>query len=368
MQARWKSATVAGWSVALALIPAGVAGAATTETPVSAPTKPVLSTAAERVGRAATNGRDATVEQVLKAYWTEERMRSATPADRLPGLDAAKAAHQRASTGQARSRAMAAESAGPQHPAAKTEPAQPRSGSPVLAERNPLAGDPDYAASHFTARTAGKVYFTKAGGGNYVCSGTIVNSEGKSSVWTAGHCVHGGRGGTWHQNWAFVPSYKDGAQPYGIWSSRQLWTQGAWMNSSDFSSDIGVAIMNRNAANWRIADYLGGQGLAWNQSKRILVTAFGYPQAAPFDGQRIKTCTGVTFPEWEFFGISAQTLGLRCDMTPGSSGGGWLAFFNGWSGYLNGNNSYKYDNDPNTMYSPYYDDTASGLFAATRSL
>ena len=55
-------------------------------------------------------------------------------------------------------------------------------------------------------------------------------------------------------------------------------------------------------------------------------------------------------------------------MTGGSSGGGWLAFFNGTTGYLNGNNSYGYASSPGTMYSPYYDDTASTLYSITGPL
>jgi hypothetical protein len=55
-------------------------------------------------------------------------------------------------------------------------------------------------------------------------------------------------------------------------------------------------------------------------------------------------------------------------MTGGSSGGAWLAFFNGTTGYVDGHNDYKYDNNPSTMYSPYYDDTTSSLFSSVRYL
>ena len=46
-----------------------------------------------------------------------------------------------------------------------------------------------------TAYTNGKVFFNM-GGGSFVCSATIVNTEGHDTVWTAGHCVHGGSGGS----------------------------------------------------------------------------------------------------------------------------------------------------------------------------
>ena len=55
-------------------------------------------------------------------------------------------------------------------------------------------------------------------------------------------------------------------------------------------------------------------------------------------------------------------------MTGGSSGGAWLRWFDGNWGYINGLNSYKYNNDPNTMYSPYFGDAASSLSGGQRKM
>ena len=373
---RWKPTALVVLPVALlSLGTAGQADAASkaraagADASVASPSAPVLTAAAERAGQAAAGqDGDATAAEALAAYWTPERMRAAKPADAAIALRDA-VTRQRDRVGQETARARGrrgVDRPAPTGPIGTIAPGSPRETSPALTARA-SAHQPGYPASAFPARTAGKVFFTKASGGNYVCSGTIINSEGKNSVWTAGHCVHGGRGGTWHSNWVFVPAYRDGAAPYGHWSSRQLWTKSDWSGNSEFASDIGVSIMSARAG-WRIADYLGGQGITWNRSKRTAVTAFGYPAAAPFDGESLWACNGTSFPEWEFAFLSAQTLGLTCDMTGGSSGGGWLASFNGTTGYLNGNNSYKYDNDPNTMYSPHYDDTASSLYASTRGL
>jgi V8-like Glu-specific endopeptidase len=305
-------------------------------------------------------------------------MQSAIDADLQPGMAQARAAQKaRAANDAAAARDAADKGRGPKPtgPAGKVEPQPADAASPAL-QSAPVrttssrrATPSSYPYYSFPARTAGKVFFTNASNGlNYVCSGTIVNSEGKDTVWTAGHCVHGGAGGTWHYNWVFVPAYNYGWAPYGYWYANQLWTMTAWMSSSDSTSDMGAAIMNRNAGGWRIVDYFGGQGITWNQSKSIYVTSFGYPAASPFNGQSLWLCSGWTFPEWTFLWWSADTLGLSCDMTGGSSGGAWLAFFNGTTGYIDGHNDNKYDNDPNTMYSPYYDDTASALYNAVRYL
>jgi hypothetical protein len=61
------------------------------------------------------------------------------------------------------------------------------------------------------ATTTGKVFFTDHKGGNWVCSGSLVNSPAQNVVITAGHCVYGTAGGelpageTWHSNWVFGP-------------------------------------------------------------------------------------------------------------------------------------------------------------------
>jgi hypothetical protein len=343
--------------------PAGVVGS---------DSAPALSAAAVDAGQKAV-GHKPTVEQALKAYWTADRMEAAIDADQQPGVvEAAKNQKDKSANDSngAKDAAGKGQKPAPAGPAGKVEGKEALSASPALSQAvAPKAWQPGYAYWQFPARTAGKVFFTNASNGlNYVCSATIVYSEGRDEVWTAGHCVHGGAGGTWHYNWTFVPSYSYGWAPYGYWYAKQLWTRSDWISSSDFSNDMGVAIMWPNYSGWHIADYLGGQGIAWNQSKYQTVYSFGYPAAYPFDGQSLWNCYGGTFPEWTFLWWSANTIGLPCNMTGGSSGGGWLAWFNGTSGYVNGHNDYKYDSDPNTMYSPYYGDNAGSLFNATRYL
>jgi hypothetical protein len=359
MNARWKAVVLAALTTAfLALAGPALAAKTGKDATLSSASAPAVTAAAVQAGHDLV-GAKATTQQDLSAYWTADRMRNAIDADSQPVLGAQaskiKAAQSTKSTATG--------------PVGKFAPQQAATSSPALTAPRNLAYLPGYAYYSFPARTAGKVFFTNSVNHlNYVCSGTIVNSEGKDVVWTAGHCVHGGQGGLFHSNWVFVPSYQNGWAPYGTWSARQLWTMNSWMSSSDYASDMGAAVMNTNFGGWRIVDYLGGQGITWNQSKNITVTSFGYPQDAPFNGQLLWNCYGTTFPEWVVLFWSSETIGLPCDMTGGSSGGGWLAFFNGTTGYVDGHNDYKYNNNPNTMYSPYYDDTASSLFQSVRYL
>lgn len=330
-------------------------------------TSQVAFTADAKAAGKAKYGARATDTQVLEAYWTPERMRSAKPADSDSAVAEASAAYAEKSRADAKAGKKTPTNDGPARSVDGVASRQfPASGGPVEAAYNPNL--PYYSP---TAYTMGKVFFTKSGGGNYVCSGTIVNSEGKDTVWTAGHCVHGGSGGTWHYNWTFVPAYDDdlaNPRPYGTWSYSQLWTKSAWSGSSDFAQDMGVAIMNTNWG-WHIVDYFGGQGLTVNRGKSVYEYAFGYPAEWPFDGGNLMRCQGWTSPEWDAWLFWSQTVQISCDMTRGSSGGGWLTDYDGNWGRLNGVNS-RIDRilNPTIMLSPYFDDDAWGLYNSTRYL
>jgi len=324
-----------------------------------------LSKAAKAAGKAKF-GADATEAESLSAYWTADRMRNATPIEDSPELRKAVKAFEAK---------QAADQKAGKRPVTNDGPARSFAGaeSKVFAGAVEAAYNPNLPYYTPTAYTAGKVFFTKPGIGNFVCSGTIINSEGKDTVWTAGHCVHSGSGGGFHTNWTFVPAYDDdlaNPRPYGTWSANQLWTKSAWANSSDFSQDMGVAIMNTNFGGWHIVDYFGGQGITVNKGKSgVYEYAFGYPSEWPFDGGNLYRCQGYTSPEWDVWFTWSQTVKIPCDMTRGSSGGGWLNGYDGNWGYLNGVNS-RIDQivGPTIMLSPYFDDDAWNLFNTTRWL
>jgi hypothetical protein len=307
-------------------------------------------------------GSDATYQESIQAYWTPARMAAATPVEKDAQLQEA------ATRYIAKQEKLHQEG---KKPVRNDGPVQsaPGAESKVFGGAAEAAYNPN--APYYTPRayTQGKVFFTK-GGLNYVCSGTIINSEGKDSVWSAGHCVHGGSGGTWHGNWSFVPAYDDdlaNPRPYGTWSAAYLSSRTAWTNSSDFSQDIGVATMNTNFGGWHIVDYFGGQGLTVNRGKNVWVNAFGYPGESPFDGGNLFQCWGSTSPEWDYWFSWSQTVKIPCDMTRGSSGGGWFYGWDGNWGQLNGVNS-RIDRivNPTIMLSPYFDNDAWDLFNFTR--
>ncbi len=369
----WRVTTTAAVTLAVTLGGAGssfagqstVSSAAGTELKVATPTTPAAASPQDQpvsgrspltpaVSSRLTGRTAAATQAALASYWTPARMKAARPATQLPALSAALAKAQRsgALAKAARPKTSVPGKAAP----ATTATAKVGTGKPAALSTatQKTAWRPNLPVGSPVARTSGKVFFT-SGGANYVCSGTVVNTEGKSTVWTAGHCL--ADGGRWHHNWVFVPNYVNGSAPYGYWTSRQPWTTSGWFYNRDFNNDVGAAIVNRNWG-YRITDYLGGQGIAWNQSQQY-VCAFGYPAASPFNGQYLYEECGQT-AAWN----GAQYL--LNDMTGGSSGGAWLAWFNGSWGWINGHNDWKYSAWPHLMFSPYYGNQVANLYSAVR--
>jgi V8-like Glu-specific endopeptidase len=219
------------------------------------------------------------------------------------------------------------------------------------------------ALTALPARTWGKVFF-ELGGEEYVCSGTATNSGNKSVVWTAGHCVYDPEERVWaNRKWIFVPGYDHGDAPYGYWIMRRVFTTRQWYDTGDFSYDFGAVVVEPVEGR-RLVDTVGGQGITFNLARSQYYYSGGYPAGAPFDGEALFLC------EAPFGNVDTSenpaTTAIGCDMTGGSSGGGWLVKVDrstglGWLGSVN---SYGYTKaQPEAMYGPYQGNVARNLFS-----
>jgi V8-like Glu-specific endopeptidase len=231
--------------------------------------------------------------------------------------------------------ASASVAATPQGPAVRIAGAR---GSLAASDHANPSPDVAWPGSRSTApaTTTGKVFFTDHTGGNWVCSGSLLNSPAKNIVITAGHCVYGTAGGelpageTWHSNWVFAPDYANGVAPYGYWTAHQLWTLTNYINNGDEQDDLGAVVLNSNSAGTKAVNLLGGQGYAYNEPSSESVYSFGYPQGAPFNGETLQYCDGS-----DSYSTLIDLEVLKCNFTGGSSGGPWLMDFNGQYGYIN---------------------------------
>jgi V8-like Glu-specific endopeptidase len=182
-------------------------------------------------------------------------------------------------------------------------------------------------------RTVGRLFSKKPDGTDWVCSATLVDSANRSVVWTAGHCVHTGRGGAPHTNFAFVPGYRPqtagGPAPFGVWPATYWGTSTSWTVEGDanhFRRDFGGVVLAKDGLGRPLTDVLGAaQHIAFARKAPTKVATFGYPALAPFNGESIYQCgpnrLGRTA---RVGGAGPDPLGISCSQTAGASGGPWL--------------------------------------------
>jgi hypothetical protein len=329
----------------------------------------------------------------VQAYWTAERMASATAMDLIavtaPGgaLTAPTGSSRPAGAPHVVAPKTAGHAASAVNPLADVEPQFPpfniNYNYPPPFTRydvgNTATGETNFDPTAAQYSVSGKVFFTQLGG-NFVCSGTAQNSNNLSVVWTAGHCVHAGNNSQtgWSTNVMFVPAYQEAGlgvpqRPFGSWIYRQLWTSGYWYQLRDLKSDTGAIVVNTMGPFAdTLVDTVGGAGFWANASRIQHWHDFGYPQAAPFNGQKMTICTASHASDDNPGGppFRPATMSLGCDMTGGSSGGSWQIFWgNGGPGYTNSHNSYKYisPNRPLEMWGPYFDNDAWNVFNAAQN-
>lgn len=280
---------------------------------------------------------DAERQQVLR-YWTPERMRRAKPLTRLvrhPGR-----AHTAAAPHRGRPLTVA--------------PALPlQSVRNILGSRTPAS---EWRIGGKVVSTTGRVFLT-LGAYEYYCSAGVVNSKNRDVVVTAGHCLKDGRG-AWASKWTFVPGYHDGKRPYGSFTARRMFVAKGWSSSEDDSDDIGMVAVNKGRGR-HIVDAVGGQGIAFGKARPKSGWAFGYPADPPYDGGRLVSCHGSLSRD-----SSTGDQGMPCSMTEGASGGPWLRSFHTstGTGTMMSVTSFKYSDDAETMYGPYFGAQARAVY------
>jgi V8-like Glu-specific endopeptidase len=183
----------------------------------------------------------------------------------------------------------------------------------------------------YPVSTVGKLFFTQ-NGQNFVCSASVI---GRSTLATAGHCAHAGSGGAagWSTNRLFCPSFAGGAHPtVGCWGVVSSTTSFQWFNSRNFDRDYACMVTGNTGTKQsnKIGNVTGWTGRAWNWPTRQPIFAWGYPQAAPFNGTRL-----ITTASTEWYQLNRNTSESQLskyignDMTGGSSGGPWWLNFVG---------------------------------------
>jgi V8-like Glu-specific endopeptidase len=245
----------------------------------------------------------------------------------------------------------------------------------------------DDAYTRFPYSAMGQLFFTIPGFGDFVCSGSSVNSPNASVIWTAGHCVYT-PGIGFHNNFLYAPARHEPRAPLGLWTGSQAFTTRQWSNGQ-FEFDHGAIVANRGGHTGerkKLADVTGFLGFMANASFFQQWNLDGWPVGArdktttppgqQFDGLHHEICLtvfGRTDDPSQNGGSVAIAVG--CDQTGGTSGGPWVVDFSGVDGntnFVNGNNSYRYTgpNPPENLklHSPYFGPATVAVWEAARAV
>jgi hypothetical protein len=275
---------------------------------------------------------------------------------------------------------------GPDGPALKIDGALPAlsgtSAAFAIAAANQNGAWPG-AYSANPNRQIGKLWFdVKRGPGEdwRHCTATAINSENKSLVLTAGHCVFSpdpDKNGLvdasnkfWHENVQFCPGYEYGCK-LGTWYARELSTTNTWFSGTpgtrayNWTDDIAVVLVSPNASGL-LVNAVGAHGIAFNLPVGVQRYSFGYPVTDSrwpeysYSGEDLMYCPAVDTYD------GAGHLVINCTMTGGASGGPWLTnTAANWLGTVNSVNSHKPSGT--TMGGPYFGQAESDLFQYARA-
>jgi len=164
--------------------------------------------------------------------------------------------------------------------------------------------------------------FLRDGSDDHFCTASVVSSPGRDLLITAAHCINGGNGSGYRSDLVFIPDYRDGEAPYGIWTPSRLLVAPGWAKSADPALDVGFVVLEpRDGEN--IEQVLGADTLTFDPGYRNLVRVTGYPQSS----SEPITCRNWTTEQ------SASQLKFSCGgFTGGTSGSPWITRFDSATG------------------------------------
>jgi V8-like Glu-specific endopeptidase len=212
------------------------------------------------------------------------------------------------------------------------------------------------AYTDYPNTTTGRVVGKMPGFGAYSCTASVVHARNQSTLFTAGHCVKE-PGGSFASELTFVPSYRQGTEPFGRWAATSFLVKPAWARKGNSNFDYAAVVVQPNASG-KVEAVVGSQGFAYNVNpKKKKFRAVGYPFNRG-DTQIMWECRD-RFAGFDpgYRGPGPKPIGIGCDMLGGASGGPWTL-----PGiYLNSVTSFGYDELPNHLFGPQFTRAADKL-------
>ena len=211
---------------------------------------------------------------------------------------------------------------------------------------------------HFPWKTVGRLFFTVPGLGDFACTASVA---GGRAVWTAGHCVYT-PGYGWHTNMVFVPAYKNGAAPYGMFTVNEMSTLNAFVNSYSVAYDVAMVSVF-DIGGMTVSQWVGNLGAIWGIGAKQHWHFNGYPVNLG-RARYLMVCEGSLSSRANLNG--PDPVGMGCDMGAGSSGGPWWIKHNPYTGgrfnLVNSVKSFYFAGQPKEAFGPYFGGGARDLY------
>jgi V8-like Glu-specific endopeptidase len=154
--------------------------------------------------------------------------------------------------------------------------------------------------------------------GNHFCTASVVSSHGQNLLITAAHCINGGKGSSgYDSDIVFIPDYRDGQEPFGVWTPAKLIVAPQWASSSDPDFDVGFVVLEPHDGK-NIQQVLGASRLGTDQGYQYLVHVTGYPNSEDVP---------ITCVNWTSRFSETQLKFACAGYTGGTSGSPWVTKF-----------------------------------------
>ncbi|MFF8994173.1 trypsin-like serine peptidase [Streptomyces sp. NPDC014983] len=175
----------------------------------------------------------------------------------------------------------------------------------------PLGVTADAVASLREARVGALFDADRAGSlaGGHFCTASVVHSPRGDLIATAAHCMNGA------DDLVFVPGYRDGRAPYGVWKVTRRFLPADWARDQDEDSDVALATV-ADLDGRSVERVVGGNPFVTGATTgATAVTLTGYPDSRELPIR----CTNK--PR----GQSSTQQRIYCpSFTSGTSGSPWI--------------------------------------------
>jgi V8-like Glu-specific endopeptidase len=148
--------------------------------------------------------------------------------------------------------------------------------------------------------------------GGHFCTASVVHSPHRNLIVTAAHCL----GGENEVDGAvFVPGYRDGKAPYGVWKLKRAFLPDGWAEGQDEDSDVAFAVLYDHGKKG-VEDVVGADRFVTGTAiGATAVTVTGYPNSR----ETPVSCTNKPTAH------SSTQQRIDCpDLTGGTSGSPWV--------------------------------------------